>query len=307
MTGLILHHYDYSSFSEKIRLIFGLKDLAWHSVIIPAIAPKPDLVPLTGGYRRTPVLQIGADIFCDTALIARELERRFPRPSLFPHGGQGLTSAVGVWAEEQFFWPLARYVTGRHADKAGQAFHADRAAMRGKPPPSLAHIKADADKQLPAMRVQFAWLEQMLEGGRRFLLGDAPGLIDFTCYHGVWFLDGFEANAWPGLADYPNIASWAKRIAAIGNGRRSEMVAADALEIARSATPQSPRPSPILPPELALEGRIAIRAADNSREIVEGEVVYVDVDEVAIARHDPLVGDVVVHFPRMKYSIRPAR
>ena len=37
--------------------------------------PKDDLVALTGGYRGTPVLQIGADVYVDSQRIARELER----------------------------------------------------------------------------------------------------------------------------------------------------------------------------------------------------------------------------------------
>src|SRR6201996_6242988 len=81
---IILHHFDQSPFSEKIRLIFGLKKLAWTSVRISRIMPRPDLMPMTGGYRRTPVMQIGADIYCDTQCIMRELERRFPQPSLLP-------------------------------------------------------------------------------------------------------------------------------------------------------------------------------------------------------------------------------
>lgn len=304
MSELILHHYDYSSFSEKIRLIFGLKSLSWRSVIIPAVAPKPDLTPLTGGYRRTPVLQIGADVFCDTALIARELERRFPHPTLFPGNQRGLTAALAMWIEGPFFWPMARFVTGRNAEKAGATFHADRAAMRNKPDPGIARIKADADRQLPEMRIQFAWLDDMLADGRKFMPGDAPGLLDFTCYHAVWFLDGFEPNTWPDLRDYRNIVAWMKRVAAIGHGRRREMDAKEALSIARKAVPETPPPSPAIPPECRLAGRISIRATDNSQEAVVGDVVYCDIDEVAIARHDETVGDVVVHFPRMKYSIR---
>ena len=72
----ILHHFEASPFSEKIRVIFGFKRIAWLSVLIPRILPKPDLMPLTGGYRRTPVMQIGADVFCDTQIIVRELEAR---------------------------------------------------------------------------------------------------------------------------------------------------------------------------------------------------------------------------------------
>ena len=98
MSDLILHHYDEAPFAEKIRLIFGIKGLPWNSVIIPSAMPKPDLMPLTGGYRRTPVLQIGADIYCDTQLIAAVLERLYPTPTIFPDGNAGLAYALGSWA-----------------------------------------------------------------------------------------------------------------------------------------------------------------------------------------------------------------
>ena len=78
MTDIILHHYEISPYSEKVRIGLGLKGLAWGSVEIPVIMPKPDLTALTGGYRKTPVLQIGADIYCDSQLIMREL----PHPEL---------------------------------------------------------------------------------------------------------------------------------------------------------------------------------------------------------------------------------
>ena len=114
MDRLILHHHDPSPFAEKIRLVFGLKGLAWESVQIPMIMPKPDLTALTGGYRKTPVLQIGADIYCDTALIARELERRFPEPSLFPRGHTGLAYALGRWSDTAFFEPGAGLSMGEN-------------------------------------------------------------------------------------------------------------------------------------------------------------------------------------------------
>ena len=54
MADLILHHYPTSPFAEKIRLVLGYKNLDWKSVIIPMIMPKPDVVALTGGYRKPP-------------------------------------------------------------------------------------------------------------------------------------------------------------------------------------------------------------------------------------------------------------
>ena len=79
MSDLILHHFDWSPYGEKVRVLLGIKGLAWRSVQIPMVMPKPDLTALTGGYRKTPVLQIGADIYCDTSRIARELEQSLPR------------------------------------------------------------------------------------------------------------------------------------------------------------------------------------------------------------------------------------
>jgi glutathione S-transferase len=97
MDDLILHHYAGSPFAEKVRLMLGFKGLPWRSVTVPAVMPKPDLLALTGGYRRTPNLQIGADIYCDSALVARVLEARQPSPTLLPGGGTagGHAGAVG--------------------------------------------------------------------------------------------------------------------------------------------------------------------------------------------------------------------
>ena len=132
---LILHHYDFSNYAEKVRLVLGYKSLAWRSVTIPSVAPKPDLTPLTGGYRRTPVLQIGADIYCDTRLILRELERRQPLPSLFPSDYEAHATAISYWAENQLFRPISLYVSGSSPELFPLSLQADRAHMRGLPPP----------------------------------------------------------------------------------------------------------------------------------------------------------------------------
>ena len=138
MADLILHHYATSPFSEKLRLILGYKKLAWKSVIIPQIAPKPDLVALTGGYRRTPVLQIGADIYCDTSLICDVLEHVAPLPSLYPEPGKGLERVVAQWGDTTLFWASMAYsISGKGAGdlfanappEAAKAFAEDRKAM----------------------------------------------------------------------------------------------------------------------------------------------------------------------------------
>jgi glutathione S-transferase len=148
----ILHHYDFSPFSEKIRLALGIKGLHWQSVIAPSVMPKPELVALTGGYRHIPVLQIGADVFCDTRTIVRELDRRWPSPPLDDPATSGLATAVEAWAESDLFWPIARFVSGVNADTVDLRLHADRAMLRGKPKPSTERLRAVARRCLGQVR-----------------------------------------------------------------------------------------------------------------------------------------------------------
>ena len=92
---IIFHHYWTSPFSEKVRLMLGFKGLAWRHVVVPVVMPKPDVVALTGGYRRTPFVQIGADIYCDSARIALLLEELAPQPTLFPASTSFSTLSMG--------------------------------------------------------------------------------------------------------------------------------------------------------------------------------------------------------------------
>ena len=101
--SIILHQYDISPFSERVRVAFGIKGLDWFACDEPIIMPKPELLALTGGYRKIPVMQIGADIYCDTQIILRELERRFPAPTLFPGSDKGLGWGVAMWTDRIFF------------------------------------------------------------------------------------------------------------------------------------------------------------------------------------------------------------
>ncbi len=99
------------------------------------IMPKPDLIPLTGGYRKIPVMQIGADIFCDTQIILRELERRYPTPSIFPVRN-GLAYAIGFWSDRLFFMPSVGIVFAEVGDNgAGSVQAGSRQDVRPAPFP----------------------------------------------------------------------------------------------------------------------------------------------------------------------------
>jgi len=233
----ILHHYGFSPFAEKIRLALGIKGLRWQSVIAPSVLPKPELVALTGGYSHIPVLQYGADIYCDTRTILRELDRRHPDPLIDDPARRPLATAVEAWAERDLFWPIARFVSGVNAERVDPQLHVDRASLRGKPTPSIARLKAVARRELSRIRPLLPVVSGLLAGGSTWLLGDRVGKADLAVYHGLWFLSAMPIDCSGELAPYPAIGAWMERMAAIGHGESVEIPAARSLEIAARIAP----------------------------------------------------------------------
>ena len=307
MSHLILHHYDFSNFAEKARLMLGYKGLAWRGVEIPPIAPKPKLTPLTGGYRRTPVLQDGADVWCDTNLIARELERRVPSPTLYPAATAGADEALTRWAEQQFMRPTALYVSGINADHMPAGLHEDRAHLHGLPVPSIEAVRAAALRNLHLVKPQIRWLADMLADGRPYLLGKVPCIADFAAYHVVWFYRGRHIDCRAAFDPYPLLRAWRDRLATIGHGLRTDIDADVALAEARTAEPAAPRPSDPQEGDPKPGERARVRPADNAKDWVEGEVLFIDASEIALLREDPQVGRIAVHFPRLGYDWRRSR
>lgn len=301
---LILHQYDFSNYAEKARLALGYKGLAWRAVTIPPVAPKPDLTPLTGGYRRTPVLQVGADIYCDTRLILRELDRRHPAP---PLGVTPTAEAIAYWAEHQLFRPMSLYVSGSNLDVLPPDLQADRSRMRGLPVPDDDTVRRAARRNAPSVRLQIGRVEEMLSDGRDWIAGPAVTVADFAVYHALWFLTARTERLAHELAPYARIRDWMARMRAFGHGAPTPMTAAEALDVAAGAQPAPPRDSEPFAEDSPLGSQVRIRADDYARDPIVGELVLIDCDEIALARTDARVGDVVVHFPRLGYDLRPIR
>ncbi|HEX7928920.1 MAG TPA: glutathione S-transferase family protein [bacterium] len=305
MSDLILHHYDTSPYAEKARLIFGLKGLPWKSVVIPLIMPKPDLMPLTGGYRRTPVMQIGADVYCDTECIAAEIERRHPTPTLFPGGSRSLSDVMSGWVASALFPSAVGFSFSTNADRLPIELLQDRHAMRGVDQVHLDRIKAAGPRHLDRLRSLLAIVDGGLSNGKAFLSGNQAGLVDFSLYHSLWFVNRGGKRVAAALEPFKHAAAWMQRVAAIGHGQRAELPSADALKIAKDAKPaggETVDPSNAL--ELKAGDRITVTTEDTGRDPTEGTLVGLTAERVTIRRNEPSVGEVAVHFPRVGYAIR---
>jgi glutathione S-transferase len=301
MAEIVFHHYDTSPFSEKVRVMFGIKGLSWRSVIQPVIMPKPDLVPLTGGYRRIPVMQIGADIYCDTQVILAELERRHPEPAVVRPGDW----AVNLWADRLWFQTTVAVVFGEIGDNVPEAFRKDREALSGRPFDTTA-MKGAAVPARGQWRAAAAFIERGL-GEADFLGGSTPSLSDIAGYMNIWWLGSAAPAVRDALLDgQPRAQAWRQRMKALGHGTRSEMTGADALAAAKAAEPEA---APAILPDAsapAVGVAVTVSADDYGRDPIAGTLVAATLERVTIARDDPQVGRVHVHFPRAGYLLAQA-
>ncbi len=308
MADIILHQYPQSPVSEKVRVGLGIKRLGWRAVEIPRIPPKPDLMPLTGGYRRTPVMQIGADVYCDSQCILRELERRFPEPTFFPGGAAGMVWGVSRWIDGALFDLTVKLVLGAAADQLPEAFAKDRGRLYLGPDWDLKKIQPELPHIIAQIRGQFGWMDQRLATGRRFMLGDQPGLPDALAYHLVWFVRGRWQHGPRLLSAFPALEAWEARVQAIGHGSFTDMDASEALDIARAAESETAEAAdPGDPQNLRPGMAVAVRPdVDGGDPSVAGTVRFVDRETIAILRDDDRVGTVCIHFPRVGYRVSAA-
>lgn len=306
MSEIILHHYPVSHYAEKVRRILAFKKVAWRSVEQPIMMPKPQLLPLTGGYRRIPVLQMGADVYCDSACIVRRIEQLHPEPPVLHPEFTGLAAVIEDWADRRFMWQalLPGFVD------LSEFLPADVMEDREKMSPELTkeNFFKGAPHALSQALLSMGRLEQMLQHGP-YLLGSKFSLADAACYFVLFFMSHSPRVAEPAFARYPRLKGWYERLKAFGPGEGVEMSAADAHAVARSS-----KPADLAGSEADLQGlammesfklgdSIGIVPDDYGTEEVNGTLARVTMDEIAILRTDPDLGEIAVHFPRNGYRI----
>jgi glutathione S-transferase len=304
---LLFHHYSGSPFSEKVRLVFGFKSIDWRSVTVPMILPKPDVMALTGGYRRTPFLQIGADIYCDTALICQLLDGMKPEPPLYPASAGGVQHVVAQWADSALFWAAVPYtmqaagpeaMLARFSGDQAKAFAADRAAM------TTGRVRVGRNDNAAQLQNYFAWLDTQLWNDQPFLLGAQASIADFSAAQSVWYMRNGAAAA-DLLKPFSKLNAWYERVHAFGHGSSQPLTAEEAIAIAAATKGHAPT---------AVEAgfgfdagaAVTISATDYATDPVAGTLVGLNTTEAVIERQDERAGTLHVHFPRIGYQVRKA-
>lgn len=304
MQDLILYHYAMSPFSEKVRVMLGYAGLPWQSVIVKEMPPRPALSILAGGYRKVPVAQNGADIFCDSRAIADEIARLSGKPELSLAGhSQDVIDFVATTDLEVFLACVIAASDGRMLKKLVREtslFHAfrflkDRISMGRK-----SRVKALRGPQAKEKVLShISNMESMLS--EDFLFGSTPCIADFSAYHGLWFVCELAGKPW--LRDFPKVKAWMERMKAFGHGEYREITADQALDIARDTLPRAIEAES----EDPLAGKdVEIAPDDYGREPVTGKLVYADNRELVVGRSHKRVGQVHVHFPRQGFAVKPA-
>jgi glutathione S-transferase len=299
---IILHQYPVSPYSAKVRIALAIKRLAWRACTPPVVAPKPDFIPLTGGYRRVPVMQIGADIYCDSQLIIRTLDLLFPDPPLYAAGDEALAFALTPWFERMLTETAVPIVfsDGRSVDPA---FARDREIVMERPFVDLAAWRAAAPHAADWLRAQLDWIDAQLSDGREWLGGSEPGLLDIFAYPNLGFLAdmGVDTNL---IDRSPAVRAWARRARPLAETSTAGIDAEEAIAIARAATPAPyGEVAEGEPNGLRYGDRVVVRADDYGRDPVAGELVSASAQHVTLRRTNQRTGEVAVHFPRYGFRV----
>ncbi|KAG0322338.1 hypothetical protein BG000_002943 [Podila horticola] len=281
---IILHHYQGSPYAEKIVAALRIKGLAWYSVQTSPMLPRKLLEPLTHGYRRIPIMQIGNNVYCDTAIILDELERRFPDPAISsgPAGTAGLADVFATWVDKQLFGNIR-----------------DQMPWGATP---------EEQKASPLHAAEGGWIQGT----------EKPTASDISVFGILWWLISTQRAAeYVTPAAYPSVFAWFSQMKAYLKKHchptldRVKFSGEEALEVAKNASTvvyESTGES-VHPLEKRQVGElVTVSPNDYGKVPVRGTIVEISRRRVAI-RPEALASHpdirVVMHFPRNGYIILP--
>ena len=304
-TPLILHQYDISPFSQKAQKMMGLKGLSWQSVEMPMIAPKPDVEALTGGYRGTPVLQIGGDVYVDNWMIARALDHVSPKTPLINARGPLHDGAIYAWSE-RLFTPLLHSALAAYKDQWDANFLADR--KRVFPDVDFDALEVHDVERLSQIRAYLGVINAELKLREGFLGGERADSWDIHVWGLVWMIKSALPGVLPVVDYFPALMQWYDRMTQIGTGHREDAEIEVAWRALKSYKKRILPPSDRDEPLYEWVGRsVTVLPGSADRGGAQGRLAAVDYEQ-AVLVVEPWPGiEAQVWFPRFGYHIRKCR
>lgn len=303
---LILHHKDVSPYSEKIRLMLGYCNMPWLSVQAPLTPPRPSIDPIVGGYRRIPVAQLGADVFCDTRIIAAEIANIAGNSNLNPFNQ---VEDHKIWAEhiENRIFVVAistmPLIGGAFALLSEvplrllASYIADKKHL-------FRNSSADYVSSIPNRKQgKLLWKKHLdqIEASllAKYLGGDSPKYLDFCAVHAIWFRSKMETR--PLFKGRPKLAKWYQRMINFAHGTKEEISPAKAIAIAKGALPRGVDSS--MKKSHLIGKHVSIATTDVELGETKGVLVGESTERWIIERHSEATGLVHIHFPRETYQM----
>ena len=220
-------------------MTLGMIGASWTSVEIPRVPPKAPSDATDRRISQNPVLQIGADIYCDTANIARALGESGYDDKLFPGGQRGRVMALASWIDQSVVELAIRIVITSAIGSAPPEFIQDRGDLYFGPGWTPEGMKAGLPGARLQLEAQMNHLDDALaETGH--MVGNTTSYADA----GVGFLAWFLRGRWDGgpslLARYANIERLEDQLATDSEGAYTDMTPEAALEVAKGSTSSAP-------------------------------------------------------------------
>ena len=298
MSVPILYHYPMSPYSEKLRLTMGLLQRPWLSAQVAAYPPRAALAAVVGGYRRIPVLQIGAHIYCDTRLAFAALMGD-------ESGYLSLTDrdeALRQWAEQEVFFAVIaasshyralRYLTRELSILGLLRFLRDRIVMKR----DASIIQPDAKTGRDVLSSFVSHLDDRLTENA-YLSGPEMGYLDLCCFHPLWMACQIDPRVTTRCSSA--VRAWFKKIQDIGHG---EFSPATPQIIADAIAEQTDFSGGVVEPPYLVAEPVTVRPSDYARDASSGMLVSLDGRRIVLERPLSEGGRVFLHFPRHGFEI----
>lgn len=300
---IILHHTPRSPFSEKVRLMLDLSNKEWMHVQAPVHSNKRTIqkIFVEGYSRRIPLLQIGADIYCDSSAISDQLAVSTGIPEYSKENLSDYRDFT-IELEEKGFTaffvsiPQKQLLSAYFKDYSLKDFYGFVAGRVG----SFKGVdmpKPNTEAEMQKKEKYLNTCEEMLNTSKYLISNKKPTQTDFVLYHLVWY--SLKANVTDLFDGRPNIKKWYLGMKAGRKPLPKEISGKESLMIAKDSKPQAiPKEmqvGPMIGREVSL---IPDDVSGPGTLAVTGIVVGEDDQKVILKRETKETGIIHIHFPK---------